>query len=251
MLYNASGLIGYAINASDGAIGEVADFLFDDHAWTCRWAVVDTGGWFGGRQVLLPLKSAVSPDVAARALNVEITRDQVKNSPGVDTRLPVSRQNEQSLLDFYGGEPYWPGFPAYPSAAIARPLPDPQPARPPEEIERERMAGDPDLRSTGEVTGYYLEAEDGEIGHIEEFLLDAEAWAIRYVVVDTKNWWPGKKTLILPGALSQIDWAGRSALVSLTREQIRNGPEYDPGKTVDRAYEQHFHDYYQYAPYWI
>ncbi|AWM28729.1 hypothetical protein AOX55_00005954 (plasmid) [Sinorhizobium fredii CCBAU 25509] len=101
-----------------------------------------------------------------------------------------------------------------------------------------------------EVTGYYVHAKDGDIGHVEDFVIDSDAWGIRYVAVDTVNWWPGKKVLISPVAFTGVSWGRRTVDVDLTREQVQGAPEYLPGQVVDRAYEAIYHDYYGYSYYW-
>lgn len=247
MLKNVSALTGCAIEATDGRIGAIVDILFDDFDWSIRWAVVDTGTWLSGRQVLLPPSAFEQTDFTNRTCPVDLTRDEVAASPGIDTDAPVTRQLESDIFGHYGWQPYWTPYPFTP---IGAPIP---PHVGPVEIpepEQGRAAGDPGLRSAGEVTGYYIHATDGEIGHVEDFLVDIDDWAIRYVVVDTRNWWPGRKVLVAPQAFSTIDWGEGTVSAELTREQIRSGPEYDPAMTVDRDFEQSYYSYYGYAPYW-
>jgi hypothetical protein len=110
---------------------------------------------------------------------------------------------------------------------------------------------DSHLRSTDEVTGYHIEASDGEIGHVADFLVDDETWAIRYLEVDTRNWWPGKKVLVSPHWLDNVSWPDSKVYVDLTRETIRNGPEWSDSMTVTREYENRLYDYYDRSPYWV
>ena len=65
---------------------------------------------------------------------------------------------------------------------------------------------DPHLRSSAAVTGYHIQATDGDIGHVEDFLLDDRSWTIRFMVVDTTNWWAGEKVLIAPAWIERVDW---------------------------------------------
>ena len=126
------------------------------------------------------------------------------------------------------------------------------PMPPPErDAVEEPEIGDRHLRDTSEVTGYYIHAADHDIGHVEDFLIDTDDWTIRYVVVDTRNWWPGRKVLVSPQAFTRIDWDSEMLHTNLTRDQIRNGPDYDPSATVDRAYEERFAGYYGYPNYWV
>lgn len=106
------------------------------------------------------------------------------------------------------------------------------------------------LRSIKEVTGYRIEALDGTIGHVEDFLIDEETWAIRYMIVDTKNWWPGKKILVSPTWIKNVSWIEKSVTVELTKDNIEQGPQYDPNQTVTREYEDALYTYYGKAKYW-
>ena len=109
MLWDASAINGYAIEASDGRLGTVSDLLFEDVGWVIRWLVVDTGNWLPGRKVLLPLSALGHPDRALRHFPIKLTMQQVKDSPDVDTDLPVSRQIEAHVYDYFGWDPYWSG----------------------------------------------------------------------------------------------------------------------------------------------
>ncbi len=265
MLRQSSDLIGYTVEARDGLIGNIADLLFDDRTWTLRWAVVDTGDWISGRQVLLPPSVFGAPDAAARRFPVDLTREQVENAPEIAEDEPVSRQRETELYSHYGWLPYWyPGYdplvgaPGYPGSMPlpggAGPAVPPQAggvARvPPEAATAENPDGDSHLRSIGAVTEYYIHATDGDIGHIEEFLIDDADWSIRYFVVDTRNWWPGKMVLISPRWITGINWDDSHASVDLTREQVRSSPEYDPSRALERADEERLHRHYGAPNYW-
>ena len=179
MLRRYSEIIGYAVRATDGPIGSVADLLLEDTSWTARWAVVDTGSWLLGRKVLLPPSVLGRPDAAMREFPVDLTRKQIEDSPDIDTDAPVSRQLESSTYGCYGWAPYWP--PAY-VPTVGAPLAVPPlltdaPRRPPGGAEP--PSGDPNLRSAKEIPGYYGRAADGDIGHVEEFLIEDGSWAIR------------------------------------------------------------------------
>jgi len=117
-------------------------------------------------------------------------------------------------------------------------------------IGRKDASKDTHLRSTREVTGYHIEAADGEIGHLEDVLFDDETWEIRHLIVDTKNWWPGKKVVLRPQWINRVSWAGREIFAKMPRETIRNGPEWDPDQPVSREYELRLHKHFSYPPYW-
>ena len=258
MLRNASTINGYAIAASDGKLGTVHDFLFDDASWLVRWLVVDTGNWLSGRKVLLPPSVLGHPDAQAHEFAVRLTMQQVKDSPDLNTDRPVSRQVETDVYDYYGWSPYW-GTGFYmggygymgglggAGAMMGAPYPG---ARRREEgiADAQRNDDDPHLRSIEAVTGYHIHASDGEIGHVEDFLVEDADWSIHYLVVDTKNWWPGKKVLISPRSAREIDWTDKLVNLDVNRQRVKDSPPYDASATVDRPYEKQFHDYYGNRP---
>ena len=248
MLWHASAINGYAIEASDGDIGTVSDFLFDDASWLVCWLVVDTGNWLSGRKVLLPPSVLGRLYAKDRVFAVKLTKQQIKDSPEIDTDRPVSRQMETSVYDYYGWSPYWGtgfymgGF-GYVPAAMAGP-PSGSRQREEEIADAQRKRDDPHLRSIEAVTGYHIHAGDGEIGHVEDFLIEDADWSIRYLVVDTRNWWPGKKVLISPSSAAEIDWTDKLVNLNVDRQQVKDSPAYDASTTVDRAFEERFLTYY-------
>ncbi|HVJ50821.1 MAG TPA: PRC-barrel domain-containing protein [Aliidongia sp.] len=242
MLWDASSLQGYAIEATDGDIGTVSDLLFEDIGWVVRWLVVDTGHWLTGRKVLLPLSVLGQPDRALRSFPVKLTRQQVKDGPDVDTAQPVSRQDEAKISHYYRWTPYPVGSDVPLSNTMAIPFVEPlflSPMGPAVESEPD-VPGDPHLRSIAAVTGYHIHATDGEIGHVESFLVDDADWSIRYLVVDTRNWWPGEKILVSPRSVTEIDWADESIHVDVHCQKIKDGPRYDPAVMPDGAYDEKF-----------
>lgn len=252
MLRSAREVIGYGLRAVDDEIGTVKDFLFDDRVWTVRYLVADTGGWLSGRLVLIAPVSLGQPQWASRLLPVNLTKEQIENSPGIEADRPVSRQQEKSLTEYYGWPVYWPTyFEGAGILGVAAAPPTPETARDSEEERaRRRESEDPHLRSVKEVTGYHIRATDGEMGHVEDFVLEDDDWVIRYMVVDTRNWLPGKKVLVAPGWIESIDWAESKVAVDLSRDQIKDGPEYDPFAPVNREYEVRLYDYYGRPAYW-
>src|SRR5579862_1334622 len=245
MLWHASAINGYAIEASDGDIGTVSDFLFDDTSWKVRWLVVDTGNWLSGRKVLLPPSALGRLYAKDEVFAVELTKQQIKDSPEIDTERPVSRQMENSVYDYYGWSPYWGtgfymgGF----GSGMASPYLG---ARRHEQEIADAQADREDvhLRSVEAVTGYHIHASDGEIGHVEDFLIDDADWSIHYLVVDTRNWWPGKKVLVSPRSAREINWKDKLVNLNVDRQTVKDSPAYDASTMVDRIYEKHFHNYY-------
>src|ERR1039457_4137580 len=197
MLTNATHLKGLVIRATDGELGTVDQLYFDDETWAIRYLAVETGGWLGGRPVLISPFSVVHADLLDKRLDVALTKKQVENSPDINTHLPISRQHEAAYLGYYGYPYYWGGpymwGPAFYPVGLVSPVTASAEAMA-EKIGRETT--DSHLRSTEAVAGYSIEASDGEIGHVDGFVVDDEAWAIRYIEVATRNWWPGKKVLV-------------------------------------------------------
>lgn len=252
MLSKASDLIGHSIEAKDGEIGSLSDFLFDDDHWGVRWLVVRTGSWFTGKKVLLPSSQLKQPRPGAQAIPVDLTKEQVKASPDIDTEKPVTRQMESSIYEHYGWPGYWAYWPTGLGAGGAYYLPtglapgSGAPARPTEreELIRQAEQRDPHLRSVNEVNGYHIHGSDDSIGHVEDFLIDSENWTIRYVIVDTSNWWMGKRVLLAPGWIRSVNWIDHTVQVDRTRQEIKDAPEYDPERPIEREYEAGLHRYH-------
>jgi uncharacterized protein YrrD len=250
MLLRISSLKGLSIQARDGEIGSIGDVLFEDDTWRVRWLVVDTGSWLTGRKVLLPVSHTEAPEAGATSIKVDLSKKQVEDSPGSGVDLPVSRQMETSLYESYGWAPYWatPGIAFIPAAAYpvlpAAPgsatrgapglgaIPATAQGNVPNANGNEQR-GDPHLRSANEVTGYYIHAQDGDIGHVDDMLIDGRDWSIGYFIVDTKNWWPGKTVLIQPGWVEAISWEERLVHLSRSREEVKSAPEYNPYRPID------------------
>src|ERR1700737_1536520 len=247
MLKPASGFKGLTIAAVDGDLGSVADLYFDDLSWTVRYLVVDTGTWLPGRQVLI---SPLSVREAGDKILVALTQAQVKHSPPVESDKPVNRQQEEAIARYYDQRYYWEGpyrwgLLAYPGMPPVPTAPIPVEGVTEEMVARDRQTelGDPSLRSTRDVTGYYIAALDGDLGHVDDFLIDDREWAIRYLVVDTRNWWPGKKVVLSPDWIKTVSWTDSQVHVDLRRDEIKAAPEYDASRPFDRAYENRLFDH--------
>lgn len=253
MLSKATELRGITIAATDGPIGETEEFYFDDQAWMVRYLVVKTGNWLNRHHVLIAPQSVKQLELPTKQLWVNLTKEQVINSPDIDTQKPVSRQHETALADYYGYAYYWRfpflvGDPFYPSSIEVT-----EPVMTKEELEAarkiEEQSYDPHLRSINEVTGYHLGAVDGEIGHVEDFIVDEANWAIRYLVVDTRNWLPGERVLIAPAWIERVSWEESKVFVNLTQEAVKQAPKYAEA-ALTREYETALYDYYGKPRYW-
>jgi uncharacterized protein YrrD len=246
MLIQAKTLNGYKLDSLDGEIGKVKEFYFDDRHWTIRYLVADTGNWLTGRKVLISPYALNSVIKSEKHLSVDLTKKQIENSPSLDSHKPVSRQFEDDYYGYYGWPTYWSGSSVWGDYPY---------------IERNRnkwgeftkgaKAWDRHLRSTHEVTGYHLQALDGELGHIEDFIIDDETWALRYLIINTGNWWPGKKVLVSPHWIERVSWNESKVFVNLSRDTIKESPEYTEDSLITREYEIELHRHYDRPGYWI
>ena len=247
MLNKAKTLKGYTLASLDGEIGKVKDFYFDDQHWAIRYLVADTGGWLTGRQVLISPHALVAVSKEEQHITIDLTKKQIEDSPSLDSDKPVSRQFEQAYYGYYRWPIYWGGpymWGAYPY--IMR-----SPAEVMREVPTDEKAWDPHLHSTQDVTGHHVQAADGEIGHVEDFIIDDETWAIRYLIIDTRNWWPGKRVLVSPQWIESVSWDERKVFFNVPRETIKKSPEYTEGSLLTRDYETRLHGHYNRKGYWV
>ena len=231
MLHNANALRGFAIAATDGELGSIKDVYFDDAEWVIRYLVVNTGGWPNGFDVLLSPMSVIAEEWDRRALRVNLTMEQIRNSPGIDTARPVERQHEEEFNTYYGFPYYWAGphrdSAVYPGVVEKKPLEAADVLAIRTRLEEEQEHSDPHLRSCSDVIGYHIHATDRQIGHVEDFLFDRTDWSIQLMAVDTRKWLIGKHVLVAPRRIERVSWEDRTVFVNATREQLEHSPEYD------------------------
>jgi len=245
MLIKAKMIQGYRLESLNGEIGKAKEFYFDDLHWAIRYLVADTGNWLSGRQVLISPYSLVAVNVKEKHVEINLTKKQIEDSPSLNSDKPVSRQFEESYYGYYGMPMYWGGpymWGAYPD--IVR---DSEKWR---EYTPGEKAWDPHLRSTNDVRGHNIQASDGEIGHVEDFIIDDETWAIRYLIIDTRNWWPGKKVIISTKWIEKVSWIESKVFIDVSRETIRESPEYTEESLLTREYETMLHRHYKRQKYW-
>jgi sporulation protein YlmC with PRC-barrel domain len=246
MLSKARTLTGYKLHSLDGEIGKVEEFYFDDRHWTIRYLVADTGNWLTGRQVLMSPYALGAVNRDEQDIVIDLTKKQIEDSPSLNSDKPVSRQFEEDYYGYYGWPTYWGG--PYMWGSYPYPVRDRTQWKTSTQGEK---AWDPHLRSTHAVTGYHIQADDGEIGHVEDFVIDDETWAIRYLIVGTRNWWPGKRVLISPQWIKRVTWSERKVFVNLSRETIKQSPEYTEESLITRDYEVGLHRHYNRQGYWV
>jgi len=248
MLVGTKELHGVKIRALDGEIGRIDEILFDDVSWTLRYLIVATGSWLFDRKVLISPVSIGQLDWDERTLNVNLTCDQIKDSPDVDTDKPVSRQWESDYLKYYALPYYWSGStvwaqPSYLAPVVGQFPMDVDPF-PNKDSEGPQDHADHHLRSTKAVTGYGISATDGHIGHVQDFIVDDKAWQIRYLAVDTRDWWPGKKVLLPLDWISGIAWEEKTVAIKHTREQVKEVPEWDTRESITCETEEALYQYF-------
>lgn len=241
MLHAVKSLFGFTMGATDGEIGEVTDVYFDDERWTLRYMVVATGRWLHGRKVLISPMSVRGISWDDGVIDLTISQQQVRESPGIDTDKPVSRQHEIAFYNHYGYPNYWEG--SNPWGLGTYPLPwvgtspdavlsPPQSAD--EYVRRRRPdcedpVGDCHLRSSNRVIGHEVMATDGPVGTIGDFVFDDSTWAIRHAVVVTRKWLSARQVLLPSGSIVGVSWSEHEVYVNVNREAVEAGAEYDPG----------------------
>jgi hypothetical protein len=246
MLFKAKALKSYKLHSRDGEIGKVKEFFFDDLYWTIRYLVADTGNWIPDRQVLISPYALGLLNKEEKYIAVDLTKKQIEDSPSLNTDEPVSRQFEEIYRGYYAWPAYWGGsqmWGEYPYIERSH-----------DKTDKTNVGGkawDAHLRSTHDVDGHHIQAADGEIGHVEDFIVDDETWTIRYLIVDTKNLRPGKKVLLSPKWIERISWHDSKVFVNLNREAIKESPEYTDESLLTRDYETKLHMHYHRQGYWI
>jgi hypothetical protein len=244
MLIHANKIVGCEIDASDGSIGTVDDILFDDQSWTCRYLVADVGQKLQGRMVLLSFETVTHIDESLRQVRVPLTKRAIELSPDVTTRNPISMEAELLLGKYWQWAPYWEkNMPRTIGENISASATLPEKREAEAEVKSH-------LRSVGEIEGYHIAAPDGDIGHLQHIIIDDSTWQIEYLIVNTGTWLFQRKVLIPCVSLENISWAERRVHVSISRAEIKNSPEYNPGQSIARDYEQALHNHYRKQPYW-
>ena len=250
MQISINNLVGFTIGATDGDIGKVEEFYFDDTTWTIRYMIVITGGWLTGREVLISPEAILKPDWENKILPVNLTRSQVKNSPDIDRAKPISRQEEEKLFAYYPWQSYYDAglysdgigmMGTFPLTPVVN-----------ENTEQEEVGKEPEvkthLRSTHELRGYIIHATDGEIGKISDFIFNEQTWQINFIVVKTGNLFSGKKVLVSPSWIKEVKWNLQEVIVNVSVEAVKNSPVYDSSKPIEDDYSKGLHDHYGLPP---
>jgi PRC-barrel domain len=208
----------YRLHATDGDIGHLEQFYFDDRDWKITYFVVDIGTWLHGKKVLMSPSAIIGVDAPTKTINAAFTKQQVQESDDVGTHKPegLEQPHDYSL---YLGMPYYLGLNALNDY-------------------------DEHLRSSKVVSRYHVMAVDGEIGQIEDGIVDDQTWTIQYVVSTVRNWWSSKKVLLPTEWILWISAAESNFYVSLTRNNIATAPAFDPEKPLTRDLESALNNHY-------
>jgi sporulation protein YlmC with PRC-barrel domain len=217
-------LYGQKLLAVDGEIGHVRDFYFDDQHWAVRYVVADTSSWLAGHLVLIAPNAFGKLEQDDGCLLVNLTRQQIENSPAIESHKPVSRQYEEEYYRYYGWPSYWRGAGMWGVAGF--------PVAPPPDLVADGQTpssgthdgDDPHLRSTQSLSGYQIQTSDGAIGQVADVVMDDENWAINHFVVETGHWFSGKEIGISPKFIERISYEESKVFVSATKESILETP---------------------------
>ena len=248
MLRSAKKLNGYKIEATDGRIGNVVDLTVDPRSWRVRHVIADTGNWMPGRRVLLSTEAMDPPDWSTRRFPVHLNKDQVRSAPGLDAEIAdiTSPERLEALHAHFGWSNFWPAGPSVNPAVYEHQLVESSGGR-------ARGPGPESARAAytlSEISGYTVYAKDGEIGGVKDLIMDDDNWRIRYLVVGTGRWLPGKKVLISTDWVERCDWTDSRLSVDVERKAVKKCPEFDPSFPVSREVEERLYDFYGRPKYW-
>lgn len=233
MLHSFKKILNTTLHATDGEIGHLDDLLFDDQLWIVRYVVVRTGVFLKRHRVLISPLGVAQVDWDNQALRLHLTRRQIEESPDVDTDQPLFRQMEKRYFDYYSWPYYWSEMSIWGidprnsimSGEVEEPTTGVSREAGPEEA-REEPEGDPHLRSFREVSRYSFDAEETTFGQVADLLIEDDDWTVRYLVAETRTWWPSQRLLISPSWIRKIDWGDRCIKLRLTKDEIEASPEF-------------------------
>ncbi len=233
MLYSINDLAGYEIDATDGSLGHIRGFFFDPQSWIIHYLIVDTHEWLRGRKVLISLAALGQLNARMKSVPVSLSKVQIRDSPTIEKDAPTISLHELDACcrwQFTTGDMPKKGVELAEAAHAA--------------------TGDVQLRSTHEAIGFHVEARDGYIGHVEDFVIDDEKWTVDYIVIDTQRWGSGKKVLVLPNWTEEVDWRNKKIYLAATQDQINSAPEYDPSSLQEKEYEERLREFHSRPFYW-
>jgi hypothetical protein len=242
MLRSIHATNGYNVRAVNGVIGKVKSFLFDDTIWSIRYLVITipTNDIDGERDTLIAPFSFGFLNSETGELPLSLEKEKVENSPTVDLERPISHQHQIELYKYYK----WPPFSKY---TIPNDIDSPMLMK---IIEEKESDFSEHLFNTEKIIGYDIEATDGKIGYVHDFIIDDEVWHIRYIAIDMGGRMPGKKVLTFPKVIKEFKQDNNKLLINIVKDTLINSPEYNSKFPIERAYEIKLHQYYGFLRYW-
>lgn len=236
-------LTSFDVQEKDGTKGKVKDFLFDEKEWVVRYLEVDLGSLIGEKKVLVPRSLLQTPDWENKLFPVDLTMEQIETCPKPEEKLSISKKYEEELHKHYKTDSLWSYGYITPTRPVSLEYP-PRPIETPTEIVSEKEVGTR-LRSFNAVEGYHVQATDGKLGIVSDLIVDDTDWQIVYGVVDTSNWKPWSKKVLVPvNNMDEISYIGTEVKINLSAEIIEDAPEYEPNRLKEKNYEKELHDYY-------
>ncbi len=242
MLIALSQMVGSVVQGTDQRLGTLSNIVFDGQHWVVRYVVIDTSNWFPGHEI--PLRPTELNDLqwGEHRVSAQLSKSQAELGPRTKFPDPMARQMQRELSQYYQLPIYWSVDPIYAAAVPELHVSADQSS----EIEKMQL----DVRSGNEIHSYDIHATDGLFGTVHDLIVDDEFWVVRYVVVDTGHWLPGRKVIFATSWIDRISWTERALYVDLTKAQVESSPHYDPHQIVNRTYEENLYDYHGRQAYW-
>lgn len=213
MHYTTETLSGFRVMAAEEEVGRVHDCFFDESTWHIRYIVVRTGSWLLGRDVIIVPSHVRVLSLEDEQIATDLTKDELKNSPDVDTEKPISRRREIEYLSYYGMPMYWGSMPGIPPTGAPAPT---------EQAPEDRDDEPSYLRSAREITGYALQSQEGSAGTIKDVVFSPETWAVSHLLVRTGGWFSGKEIAVATTWVEEIDWSRAIVQVDMPNDRLRD-----------------------------
>jgi hypothetical protein len=234
----------YRLHATDGDIGHLEQFYFDDRDWKIKYFVVDIGTWLHGKKVLMLPSAITGVDAPTRTIITAFTKQQVQESDDIGKHKPEGLEQPHDYFLYLG-------WPHYVANALSDSEHGPVPGGAPDPVKGKisehsiRAAYDEHLRSSKVVSRYHVMAVDGEIGQIEDGTVDDQTWTIQYLVSTVRTWWSAKRVLLPTEWIRLVSATESNVYVYLTRNSIATAPAFDPEKPLTLGLENDLHRHYR------
>lgn len=256
MLRSLKEITGYTLQETDDVIGTCKDFLFDDALWVIRYMVADTGTWFKHHEVLITPTSMEQPDWRTERIPVNLSRKQIEESPPLDAHAPLSREYEITYHEHFEIPFYWLGADFREGIPNKDGAVEPVEDLPIDDLEDQADEQQPSdieegsLRRAIEIMTYGVIASDGDVGRVEDLIVDDTNWVIQHLIIDTGNIIPGKKIMLDTSCIESVSWEEATLQLDLTKTEIEQSRVYDATEPVNREHEVRLYDYHGRPRYW-